>query len=515
MHATVCITMLSYVCTLLCLLRGALGYRMYASHPVPYTQLQRNNFCDVADLLAHNTTEIGKALSGREILLGVDANTDSIYFKMDNTTFTPVSGLMLEINQALESRGNFTFVYAVIPRTQSVTNTRLVEQLQHVDAECTTWYSDTTSRRQANIGFMMPVVDASLVLVTIQVNPTSPFDPFQFLQPYDGAVWLTVLALCVVHALLSWGIEGKFSLKPNHELFTTGVESFDAISGAGTADSSEHVSTRFLNAGFGFFFLVFGSGYTANLASYLTQRPQSAPLLASPDDAVFQGASICVQYQSSAYSTLAASSAYRRLQLVTNSTLGATIPGLMQMLREGQCDGIAMSKIDWLTHEMIAGNDPNCEFTVVGNPFIELGGNFVYLPDTKYNCTSTVERVLSYHIVNMKNDGSLSAIAEAYLTDYRTSTCPSDVSSGNPSSALTTDDMAGVFFIYLMFLGFALFYKVVEHYFLKVDKNDGDKPAVGVVADSIIDVGIEGVVETFENSQYDTVQPVAVVTGDE
>lgn len=468
---------MNYLLLFAAFVQVGLAYRMYADHPVSYEELSRNDYCDIAASLKENPSLIKSAFSGREVLVGVDAGTDPAYFAIDNTTFQPSGGLMYYLNQEIESRGNFTFVYAVIPRTQSATTARLVEQLPHVDIITSTWYSHTTARRLAHIGFTQPVVDASLILVTVQVNPSIGFDPWQFLQPYDGAVWGTVLALCVVNALLNWGIEGKFTRKArndgeNYNYFSATVESFNAISGSGTADSAAHPASRYLSAGFGFFFLVFGAGYTANLASYLTQRPQSAPLLASPQDAQFQHASICVQYGSAAYTSLSVSSTYNHYRLVTNEVNGSTIPGVMAMLREGQCEGAVISQVDWLTHEMIAENDPDCEFTVVGDPLLTVGGSYTYWPDTKYNCTSTVEDVISYIIIGMQNDGTMDSIVANYVTEYGTTTCPATVDENNPSSALTTSDMAGVFFIYLIFVGMAVAYKLLELYVLPVEEEE-------------------------------------------
>jgi hypothetical protein len=452
---------------------GAEAYKIYANRTVSVKELSLNNFCDVAELLAADPSQTATALEGREILLGVDAGMNKTYFRFDNVTFEPLGGLMYYIDAELEKRGGFDFVYAVIPRTQSSTNKRLVEQLPHIDAACTTWYSDTTTRRLLNMGFMRPVVDSSVVLVTLQQNPSIKFHAFQFLQPYSGSVWLTMLGLCVFHALLSWGLEGKFTIKSQrkgqeveyYNYFAAGVDSVKAMSGYGSAQSAQHTSSRYLNVGFGFFFLVFGAGYTANLASFLTSRPKSAPLLASPADALTQGATICAQYSSSAYSTLSASSVFKRLQIVTNNDQATTIPGVMNMLLEGQCQGVAMSKIDWLTHERLAGYNPGCQITTVGDNFVDLGGSFVYYPDTKDNCTSVIERVISYHITSMKNDGTLARIIDDFITNTSTTDCPETLTIKEHSTALTTSDMAGVFFIYLMFFGMSAIYLLVEHHY--------------------------------------------------
>ena len=63
-------------------------------------------------------------------------------------------------------------------------------------APCLAQYTDSNDKRLAGIGYTQSLLDASLVLVTVQSQGKTPIQWFSFLMPFDNLLW--VFILCVI-----------------------------------------------------------------------------------------------------------------------------------------------------------------------------------------------------------------------------------------------------------------------------------------------------------------------------
>jgi hypothetical protein len=443
------------------------AYKLYAKEVVsPYT-LNRTNFCaenvdNEADMLA--------GFSGKEVLMAMDIATNPFYFGYDSTTYAP-SGLMFDILTEIESRSGITFVYAYVQHVLTKTDPRLKVFIGHTDIVANTWWTDTPIRRSEGIGFTQAVVDVSLVFVTTSEVESNQFNAWKFLEPYSLGMWGCLLLFIAFHSFLLWAIEGEYfsiiigkvsehktvsgkicylwnALVRDRSLWTQIYYSWSAMTGMGNADP-QHPSAVFLNMGFLFFMMVFVAGYTADLANILLTPPATINRYSSLDDAMNKGAKICLTAGSAAVTYMQAVSSYS----FDTSGVNATI--VMQNLAYGECDAAIFGNIDWQSLSVRKSNNPYCNLVQVGDVIAPLGGSFIYLPDDTKNCTSLVEQVVSYYIIDMKNDGTLADIIAGDVNDYMNINCAA-MGADSGSSQLTLRDLAGTFFVYLIAFGLAL-----------------------------------------------------------
>ena len=148
---------------------------------------------------------------------------------MNNSAGHPTAGYIYNVQQAMAQRGGFKFKYILEPSAGSASYDQWLKNLTgSVDIVASSWYSDTTSRRENGMGFTQPVVDASLVLVSIQVPPKSP-DLWLFATPFSIGLWLTIMALVAFNAILHYSIEPP---EDRESFFKTCYMSFGTFLGA-------------------------------------------------------------------------------------------------------------------------------------------------------------------------------------------------------------------------------------------------------------------------------------------
>lgn len=121
-------------------------------------------------------------------------------------TGNPISGFDYSIQQIIAARGGFTFNYVVIPDPVGSYTSWLGEVTSHVDLVASDWYSDTITRRQLGINFSQQIVDASLVLVTVQ-EVSVQLNIMSFLIPFDNGLWGCIILLTFVNGIIHWIVD--------------------------------------------------------------------------------------------------------------------------------------------------------------------------------------------------------------------------------------------------------------------------------------------------------------------
>ena len=134
----------------------------------------------------------------------------------------------------IASRGGFTFNYVVVPDPVTDYTSWLSTLVPHVDLVASEWYSDTTTRRQLGLEFTQQIVDASLVLVTIQ-GISQQLDILSFLLPFDKPLWGCIVLVTLINGLINWLVDTPDPSKGEEgqiTLFRSIYQSASTITGA-------------------------------------------------------------------------------------------------------------------------------------------------------------------------------------------------------------------------------------------------------------------------------------------
>ena len=201
------------------------------------------------------------------------------------------------------------------------------------------WWMRSIERLKAGATFTEPWYDGTIIMVAHKPQAEKDkFDPWGFLDPFDTAVWVMVMATIVasaaIHVLLR-------ALDPypdpddskdwtemvwKYATAFTGQFEFDPQTGP----------TRLFTFSIAFWALLMSAAYTANLASFLVIRNTPAVRIESIQQAVNMNLRLCVGKSSgtdvaitSAFPTFAASGRLVRTE---------SSKDVFRRLQEGDCD---------------------------------------------------------------------------------------------------------------------------------------------------------------------------------
>lgn len=381
---------------------------------VNITSATRTNFCSRAEGFILGYYNLSTALAGMTISVAVQYDTSPVYFTFNNQTGTVTGGLLRVIQQEMASIGGFTFEYSLVADPNGKSGTSYMKEvLQHFDL-LGVYFTDTLARRSAGIGFTQQIVDASLVLVTVE-KPDLSYSLWNFLLPFSNNLWICVLFIIFFNAVLYYVVEnsdktGSFRLVT---LFDGFYQMWGTFTGGNGPEPSKP-STKLLNMGYFFFMMLLLTTYTANLTSSLVVNYSMK--LKSMSAANDKKSKICVLSGSAAAGVVSAT--YPDVRLVIDSSLKSAddIGTMFAHMRNGDCDGSVVTMIDWQTQSIRESSNPDCDLIMVDS-FRAFSGAMPYLLDyTLPYCTSMVETVLSAIIVSMTADGTLQTTIDDYLT---------------------------------------------------------------------------------------------------
>ena len=432
--------------------------------------LYRSNFCPRVHEIMEGKFNISLGLKGLQIKALLDKKIDPVYFQINNATGQPYAGIMYEIEREIAKRGQFEWKYTVatLPKQKRGTLSYFKYILERTDI-IAVYNSDSLQRRMVGTGFTQSVVDASLMLITVEESHRKN-SYWNFLLPFSGYLWFAILGSVLFQGFLSAFLEklemGENPLSNLYKLsthsLTLSYHTWGSYIGAGTITHVK-TSTKILNVGYMVVVFVLVSTYTANMASFLLVQATTKIGVSSIEQAVQERASVCVIAGSNAQSQLA--TFYPGVRIVTfpDVSSAADTHIMYRRLREGACDAAVSAKIDWQTNVVLKKSNPLCNL-VATDTFRSFSGSIAYKTDYSGNCTSLLESVVSAIIVDMKSDGSLEDIIDNYLdTFWKDQTC-SRVTKASTRSQLSSSDVAGVYMLYIMFVALAAIVAIRKYF---------------------------------------------------
>jgi hypothetical protein len=386
---------------------------------VDIASMNRTNFCTRAEAFLLGYYNLTTALKGMTISVAVQYDISGVYYLLDNETGTVTGGLMYNIQQKMATMGGFTFDYYVVADPNGKSGLPYMQEvLQHFDM-LGVYYTDTSARRSAGIGFTQQIVDASLVLITVE-EPDVSGSLWNFLLPFSNNLWICVACIIFFNAVLYYFVEN--SDKDGGLKLVTLFDGFYQMWGTftgGDGPSPSKASTKLLNMGYFFFMMLLLTTYTANLTSSLVVN--DSVRLSSMATANEKGSKVCVLSGSAASGVISAT--YPNVHQVIDSSLKSAddIDSLFARMRHGDCDGAVVAMIDWETQSIREDSNPDCNLVLVDD-FRPFSGAMPYLLDyaTPY-CTSMVETVLSAILVSLTAAGTLESTVDDYLSQVRES----------------------------------------------------------------------------------------------
>jgi len=325
-------------------------------------------------------------------------------------------------------------------------------------------------------------LDSSIVLVGEKPKSESKLSMWSFLEPFSAGVWCLIIATTLLSSLTYWWMEWynegsdeqELSKKPAENLF------FAAISFTG--DIRYEPSTNYARLfvfSLAFFYLLIGSAYTANLASFLVVQNSPAPTVEGVADAVRQGKLICTVGGTETVTLLKAE--HPGIRLVLTESEEDAYAGV----KAGDCDFVATGLQTWTRISYNADVNGDCGFTWVGRVFKFLSGGFsvkadsgilvsertlicflivrcrlqhLLLPHTGdslsyFQCSSLIRDVLNLHMLEMIEEKQLEELWDREYQERATINCDAVVGTSSSSddgdeTQLGVEDMAGIFIVH-------------------------------------------------------------------
>lgn len=183
---------------------------------------------------------------------------------------------MYVIQQELAQMGNFTFAYHMVADPIGKSGTPyIVSTLKRFDL-LGVYYTDSSTRRAANVGFTQGIVDASLVLITTVSVPKLRDNLWNFLLPFSNQLWWLLCGILVFNTVVYLWMENSRAAQSDRlTIFASAYDMWSAFTGGG-APSPTKQSSKLLNMGYFFVMIIMTATYTANMATFLILAPPNA-----------------------------------------------------------------------------------------------------------------------------------------------------------------------------------------------------------------------------------------------
>ncbi|KAG7374784.1 ligand-gated ion channel [Nitzschia inconspicua] len=274
-------------------------------------------------------------------------------------------------------------------------------------------FSKTVFRVANGNSFIEGHLDASIIMVGKNVDETHKFDLFSFLKPFHWQVWLPTET--IYFAALSFNGDIKFQPSTDY--------------------------ARVFVLLLAFWGLILSSAYTANLASFLVIQNSPTLQVETVGEAVAANLPLCVV--EGTFPETEVLKTYPEARLVTVPT---TSPNeIFTNVLNGRCQ-LAITPI--YVCDNVKGNrtiNSDCKLKWVGRTFKFVRSGFSTRSDSGTLCTNLIRDVLSLHIGEMVDDGSLDAIYRQYHRSIHTIDCNrgTDTFLASEEEENTKDDIEG------------------------------------------------------------------------
>ena len=424
----------------------------------------RQSVCERQQAFHNRSLELRDALQGLALRPVLFVSNIASELLPPGTKVLPKEnpGIVIEVLDALAERGGFTWrdsyglsnLDTMPPGTSF--DAILEWSAEMYDISAALW-TNTIDRVNQSISFPRGWYDSSIILVGFKPQNQSELNVWSFLEPFSAGVWCLILATVIFSGFIYWWMERYDEesdeqeldgARPTQNLFYAAI--------AFTGDNRYEPQTdnaRLFVFSMAFFFLLIGSAYTANLASFLVVQNQQVNTVSSVDDAVAQGKVMCALGEAS--TTIE----------VKNKFPGARILEVLSQddvynkINAGQCDLGLTSLGDWDGAKGNSKINGNCQLTWVGRVFRFYDGGFATLSDSGTLCTSLIRDVLNLHMLEMIEDGSLEELWEREYQLSADVNCDATAeveSDDSDTTQLGVADTGGIFIVHYAMVFIAL-----------------------------------------------------------
>jgi len=160
---------------------------------------------------------------------------------------------------------------------------------------------------------------------------------------------------------------------------------------------------------FSFWAMIMTAAYTANLASHFISSNIIGNQLRNIDDAIALGYKICVWRGTPPETYLRKSYPKANLVLIDKEY------GEYESMKNGTCDVAVILDSSWRIAKIKSDIIGDCNQVEEVSMVIYNDSGFGVKNDYKNFCTNLVADVFDWHLLNMKNDGTLDTLMENYL----------------------------------------------------------------------------------------------------
>jgi len=311
----------------------------------------------------------------------------------------------------------------------------------------------TQDRSSNGNSFVEGSIDASIVMIGTVLDSRSSMGLLTFLEPFHWSVWLvtvfTMILAAMTYQWMEWVNEDSDSQKlsddPAENLFYAAM----AFTGDCKYEPQTNVARVFVLT-LAFWGLILSSAYTANLASFLVAQNTPINPVETVGDAVALNYPLCV-VEGAAPATEIQDS-YPQAFLVTVPVNRQR--DIFAKVLSGECKLAVTTMYEWDIARVDGKVNPDCKLQWIGRVFKFAKSGFVTLSDSGALCSNLIRDVLSVHVTEMIDDGTISSVVNDYIMSRKTNTCGEDGAESDSSEsddsdiqALSLIDMGGLFIV--------------------------------------------------------------------
>ena len=316
-------------------------------------------------------------------------------------------------------------------------------------------YESLIDRMQRGINFPRGFSDASTILIARHQSASS-FDVFNFMNPFDSYVWLSILATVVFSGLMyRWVHKASrtesSARSDDKDKPAAGDNIFRAaLTATGQLDFSPVThGEKILVFSLAFWSMIITATYTANLASVMISKVQPVYPATSMAEAEQKGVTVCVIKDWAVAAKLKQN--YPDAKIVE---LEGVTTLYEHLLAGDDCDLVADSASRFDVRQVNQTLNADCSLRWVGRAVDISAAGPANVVDAGVHCTSLVGHVFEYYLTQMQLSGFTQGAYERYLGSVSTHACPAeDFASADADEAvkLTMRDMGGIFVVHGVF----------------------------------------------------------------
>ena len=461
-----------------------------------YSQSFRTNVCERQRLLWNNSIELPSALNGLNltvVITNYEAKDEVNYFTLDANGRIPFEncGLYCVIMDEVARRAGFSWrnsFAAVGPRNTTTdgnkTWTDILEWGVHTfDISMEKW-GRSIGRLEKGISFPTGWWDSSVLLV--ESLPESAFkrefNLWSFLDPFQGKVWLAIIACIIFTGALHWILE---SLNPNSDERDLEEKPWASVfyaaltvTGHFEFKPNTHPS-RILGLSWTFWTLIVGSAYTANLASFLVSPQVNVFRISTIEDALKHNAVICVQKNAVIQTIL--SNRYPDLNMIPKETETEIYSSLRLPIERGGCHAAAHQFNTYAIYQRSLDVNYDCSLDSEKRVVEVVPAGMATIVDTgggpNAKCTSLISHVLDYHLTEMIADGFIEKAWRNHLNRIGTIECIRAPPKGGDGGefedtfSLGLRDVGGIFILHAILTTLAMSLALFQFYHMNPDRH--------------------------------------------